>query len=507
MWSVVVSQPSTPGRARPDPLEPLDCAGAGTVVVFEPLQVRDELRDLRVGQVERGHLVARLDALRVAEPLARGAPACSGSSAPRATCASRRASGRARRGSSRGVPRIAWHCAHCDWKSAPTPRRRRPRLAREPRVGTAPAGRRRRRSPCARAAARRTRRTGRDSGRPCRRRASTRFVWSGIMSIFRFSSRHPEAVDDVVGVDEHLHRRPHGDVDLVRRDGARAGIPHLPPELVADDADRQLRLLRRRRDWPSGRSCRGSGRCPRRGRAPTARRPARRGRARARRRAPRGRRRARRGTPGGSCAHPGERRGSARRSPNAERRADEHVPPERVDAAGRLAVRGERVLLRAAAGEQQHETTAAGSACRAAASRRHPRAQFQQRLPSPSALKRGHRKGTRRAPVRRRPARRRRLCARRRAPPPARPPSRGRRVASFAAGVAVLLIALLSPLDRIGEERLFSVHMTQHLLIGDVAPLLSCSGSTARCCARARAAPSSGSACSRTRSSRSRSGR
>jgi cytochrome c oxidase assembly factor CtaG len=46
------------------------------------------------------------------------------------------------------------------------------------------------------------------------------------------------------------------------------------------------------------------------------------------------------------------------------------------------------------------------------------------------------------------------------------------RVASFAAAVAALLIALLSPLDRIGEERLFSVHMTQHLLIGDVAPLL-----------------------------------
>jgi cytochrome c oxidase assembly factor CtaG len=46
------------------------------------------------------------------------------------------------------------------------------------------------------------------------------------------------------------------------------------------------------------------------------------------------------------------------------------------------------------------------------------------------------------------------------------------RVASFAAAVVVLLVALLSPLDRIGEERLFSVHMAQHLLIGDVAPLL-----------------------------------
>jgi cytochrome c oxidase assembly factor CtaG len=54
---------------------------------------------------------------------------------------------------------------------------------------------------------------------------------------------------------------------------------------------------------------------------------------------------------------------------------------------------------------------------------------------------------------------------------------RGRRVsparaAAFAAGIAVLLAAFLSPLDRLGEERLFSAHMTQHLLIGDVAPLL-----------------------------------
>ena len=54
---------------------------------------------------------------------------------------------------------------------------------------------------------------------------------------------------------------------------------------------------------------------------------------------------------------------------------------------------------------------------------------------------------------------------------------RGRRVPAwralaFAAGVAVLLAAFLSPLDRLGEERLFSAHMAQHLLIGDVAPLL-----------------------------------
>jgi putative membrane protein len=33
-------------------------------------------------------------------------------------------------------------------------------------------------------------------------------------------------------------------------------------------------------------------------------------------------------------------------------------------------------------------------------------------------------------------------------------------------------MALVSPVDSIGEERLFSVHMLQHLLIGDLAPLL-----------------------------------
>jgi putative membrane protein len=46
------------------------------------------------------------------------------------------------------------------------------------------------------------------------------------------------------------------------------------------------------------------------------------------------------------------------------------------------------------------------------------------------------------------------------------------RQASFYAGLAVLLAALVSPIDTIGEERLFWVHMTQHLLLGDLAPLL-----------------------------------
>jgi cytochrome c oxidase assembly factor CtaG len=46
------------------------------------------------------------------------------------------------------------------------------------------------------------------------------------------------------------------------------------------------------------------------------------------------------------------------------------------------------------------------------------------------------------------------------------------RAASFGAGLAVVVLALVSPLDSLGEERLFSAHMGQHLLLGDLAPLL-----------------------------------
>lgn len=47
-----------------------------------------------------------------------------------------------------------------------------------------------------------------------------------------------------------------------------------------------------------------------------------------------------------------------------------------------------------------------------------------------------------------------------------------RRLVAFGAGVAVVAIALVSPIDAIGEERLFSVHMLQHVLLGDLGPLL-----------------------------------
>jgi cytochrome c oxidase assembly factor CtaG len=46
------------------------------------------------------------------------------------------------------------------------------------------------------------------------------------------------------------------------------------------------------------------------------------------------------------------------------------------------------------------------------------------------------------------------------------------RLALFALAVAILTLALVSPLDAIGEDYLLWVHMTQHVLIGDVAPAL-----------------------------------
>lgn len=52
------------------------------------------------------------------------------------------------------------------------------------------------------------------------------------------------------------------------------------------------------------------------------------------------------------------------------------------------------------------------------------------------------------------------------------------RVGCFAAGLLVLVLALVSPLDALGEQRLFSVHMCQHVLIGDVAPFLLVLGLT-----------------------------
>ena len=52
------------------------------------------------------------------------------------------------------------------------------------------------------------------------------------------------------------------------------------------------------------------------------------------------------------------------------------------------------------------------------------------------------------------------------------------RIVAFAAGLVVLVLALCSPIDALGEERLFSVHMTQHLMIGDLAAVLLVAGVT-----------------------------
>src|SRR4029079_287814 len=54
----------------------------------------------------------------------------------------------------------------------------------------------------------------------------------------------------------------------------------------------------------------------------------------------------------------------------------------------------------------------------------------------------------------------------------------GWRIALFAVGIALLVIAVASPIATIGEEELFSFHMTQHLLIGDLAPLCILAGLT-----------------------------
>jgi putative membrane protein len=57
-------------------------------------------------------------------------------------------------------------------------------------------------------------------------------------------------------------------------------------------------------------------------------------------------------------------------------------------------------------------------------------------------------------------------------------PVPGWRIALFALGLFLLLVAVASPVARIGEEELFAFHMAQHLLIGDLAPLCILAGLT-----------------------------
>jgi len=62
-------------------------------------------------------------------------------------------------------------------------------------------------------------------------------------------------------------------------------------------------------------------------------------------------------------------------------------------------------------------------------------------------------------------AKRVRTLHRRGTPPP------GWRVVVFGIGVFLLIVALASPIDAIGEEDFLFVHMLQHVLLGDLAPL------------------------------------
>lgn len=52
------------------------------------------------------------------------------------------------------------------------------------------------------------------------------------------------------------------------------------------------------------------------------------------------------------------------------------------------------------------------------------------------------------------------------------------RVSSFATGIVLLFIAIASPVDSYGEESSQALHMSQHILIGDLAPLAIVAGLT-----------------------------
>ena len=52
----------------------------------------------------------------------------------------------------------------------------------------------------------------------------------------------------------------------------------------------------------------------------------------------------------------------------------------------------------------------------------------------------------------------------------------GWRKALFATGIALLVLAYASPVAALGEEELFSLHMLQHVVIGDLAPLCLLAG-------------------------------
>ena len=208
LWSVVVSQPSTPGRCCPDPLEALDAARArASIAVTAGSPGRRRSRPTaRRRAASVGHPAARLHVLRVARssrPSVAGVFGIVSAASVRARLDVRQvgadvAVGRACRGSggSRRRPR-----ARKTARRAARPRSRAARrfACREP--GAEP--RRRLRddlaSPCARAGARRTPSTARGRRRRGRRRAAIRFASPGDQVDLPVQLRHPEAVDHVGG--------------------------------------------------------------------------------------------------------------------------------------------------------------------------------------------------------------------------------------------------------------------------------------------------------------------
>ena len=52
------------------------------------------------------------------------------------------------------------------------------------------------------------------------------------------------------------------------------------------------------------------------------------------------------------------------------------------------------------------------------------------------------------------------------------------RIGLFATGVALMVLAVASPIDAVGEHDLFFLHMTQHLLLGDIVPMCLLAGLT-----------------------------
>jgi cytochrome c oxidase assembly factor CtaG len=52
------------------------------------------------------------------------------------------------------------------------------------------------------------------------------------------------------------------------------------------------------------------------------------------------------------------------------------------------------------------------------------------------------------------------------------------RIGLFGTGVVLMVIAVASPIDAVGEDDLFFLHMTQHLLLGDIIPMCLLAGLT-----------------------------